>query len=125
MQLIEKILPSGIRILVALAALLILICGPVILAVRQPTSVKTPFPSGPRANPDRLRWHVEYLAEELAPRNHNHPEKLAATVRYITTGLSVPGAQVSLQSYTAEKAAPGQEEQVNVIARLVQRKVPL
>jgi Zn-dependent M28 family amino/carboxypeptidase len=125
MKLIKKFLPSGTRILIVLAALLVLICGPVILAVRQPISEKTPFPSGPRANPDRLRWHVEYLAEELAPRHHNHPEKLAATVRYITTGLSVPGAQVSLQPYVAENAAAGQKEQVNVIARFGSKDGPM
>ncbi|MCW5201812.1 M28 family peptidase [Desulfobulbus sp. US4] len=121
----KKFLPSGIRILAALAAFLVLICGPVILAVRQPTSVKTPFPTGPRANPDRLRWHVEYLAEDLAPRNYNYPEKLAATVRYLSTGLSVPGAQVSLQPYVAENAAAGHKEQMNIIARFGSKEGPM
>lgn len=113
----KGILPSITRILAALACFFILICIPALLAVRQPTLKITPFPAGLRADPDRLRWHVEHLAGELSPRNHNHPEKLAATVRYITTRLSVPGAQVSLQPYIAENAAPGQQEQVNIIAR--------
>jgi Zn-dependent M28 family amino/carboxypeptidase len=96
-----------------------------IVAVRQPVSQAIPLPAGLHADPDRLRWHVEYLAEELAPRNHNHPEKLAATVSYITTGLSVPGAQVSLQPYTAYKADAGQQEQVNVIARFGDEEGPV
>ncbi|MDU9049503.1 MAG: M28 family peptidase [Candidatus Electrothrix sp. Rat3] len=125
MKLFKKNLPSGIRILTVLAVFFILICGPVMLAVRQPTSVKTPFPSGLRADPDRLRWHVEYLAEDLAPRNYNHPEKLAATVRYLTTGLSVPGAQVSLQHYTVKNATLGQKEQVNVITRFGSKEGPV
>ncbi|MCI5208651.1 MAG: hypothetical protein D3910_07620 [Candidatus Electrothrix sp. ATG2] len=86
---IKGIFPSIICILTALACFFLLICVPTMLAVRQPTSKKTPFPSGLRADLDRLRWHVEYLAEEVSPRNHHHPDKLAATVRYITTGLSV------------------------------------
>ncbi len=125
MKLIKKFLSSGIRILIALVAFFVFICGPVMLAVRQPTFAKTSFPTGLRADSDRLHWHVEYLAEELAPRNHNYPEKLAATVSYITTGLSVPGAQVSLQSYKAKNAAPGQEEQVNVIARFGSKEGPV
>ncbi|MCI5125109.1 MAG: hypothetical protein D3925_11705 [Candidatus Electrothrix sp. AR5] len=125
MELVKKILQIGIRILAALAAFLVLICGPIMLAVRQPTSVKAPFPSGSRADPDRLRWYVEYLAEDLAPRNHNYPEKLAANVRYLSTGLSVPGAQVSLQPYVAENAAPGQKEQVNIIARFGSKEGPM
>ncbi|WP_339138753.1 MAG: M28 family peptidase [Candidatus Electrothrix sp. GW3-4] len=113
------------RMLAALAFCFLLLCISAIVTIRQPTSKENPFPSDLRADPDRLRWHVEYLAEELAPRNHNHPKKLAATVRYITTGLSVPGTQVSLQSYRAENAASGQQEQVNIIARFGSREGPV
>ncbi len=97
----------------------------VVVAVRQPISQAIPFPVGLHADADRLRWHVEYLSEELAPRNHNHPEQLAATVRYLTTGLSVPDARVSLQPYVAENASPGQKEQVNIIARFGSKEGPV
>lgn len=96
-----------------------------LLAIRQPISESISFPDGLRADPDRLRWHVEYLSQELTPRHYSHPEKLAATVRYITTGFSVPGAEVSLQPYLAERAVPGKKEQANVIARFGSKEGPM
>ncbi|XOF32411.1 MAG: M28 family peptidase [Candidatus Electrothrix sp. YB6] len=120
-----KLLQSILRILTAVVSFFLVIGIPAILAVRQPTSKKTPFPPGPRADADRLRSHVRYLAEDLATRNHNHPEQLAATVAYLQTGLAVPGAEVSLQPFTASAAAPGQTEQINIVARFGQTAGPL
>ncbi len=112
-----KLLQSAIRILIAVAGLLLLIIGPAILAVRQPTFSKIPFSLGPRADAGRLQKHVEYLAGELAPRNHKHPEKLNATVQYLLEGLAVPGAKIFRQPYFIKTDTSEKIEQVNIIAR--------
>nr|MDU9042870.1 M28 family peptidase [Candidatus Electrothrix aestuarii] len=125
MKSLTRYIPNRTRMLVVFAFFFLLGAVVAVLVIRQPTSEKIPFPSAVRADPDRLRWHVEYMSQELSPRNHNHPEKLADTVRYLATGLSVPGAQVSLQSYVAENAVPGRKEQVNVIARFGSSEGPV
>jgi hypothetical protein len=56
-----------------------------------------PLPEVERGLPTRLRAHVTRLADEIGPRNEDHPEALAATAADITAALSGTGLQVRPQ----------------------------
>lgn len=55
------------------------------------------LPEAERGLPLRLRGHVRRLADEIGPRNEDHPEALAAAAAHITASLSGTGLHVRPQ----------------------------
>ena len=53
-------------------------------------------------DPARLEKHVRYFAEDLVPRDWNHPESLDKAAEYIRGEFTAAGARVSDQSYPME-----------------------
>lgn len=86
---------------------LLLIAGVVLVfvgslcAIRQPNFGQLAWPEGARADPDRLRAHVEFLAEDVCPRNPEHLGNLNRAADYIREAFEKAGARVSEQPYTA------------------------
>jgi hypothetical protein len=92
---------SLLRILSATAFVLALLLALAALLIRQPVTGSAPFLSQERANPERLRRHVEFLTTEAAPRDSDHPESLDKAAAYIERQFSRDGARVFIQPYTA------------------------
>jgi len=82
------------------------------LAVRQPVRGLLPMADGPRAEPELLRRHVEFLAGGDLPRNPGHPGRLREVAEYVLEAFAAAGGRVEVQPYTA-----GGTDQRNVIAR--------
>lgn len=66
-----------------------------------------------RVDPARLRRHVEVLANEVGPRDADHPENLAKAADYLAAELAAAGAPAESQEFTAQGPAYR-----NVIARV-------
>lgn len=81
--------------------LLVLFFAGIAAVIRQPNFGRLPFPNGPRTDPDMLRRHVEFLSQEVFPRNIRYPENLDRAADYIREALSLTGARVSDQEYEA------------------------
>lgn len=64
------------------------------------------------ADPNRLRSHVRTLAEDLTPRDADHPERLAPVAAYIEEQLAPHADRLTDQPYTVAGATVR-----NVIAR--------
>ncbi len=107
-----RVITSLARIIVAVAAGLTAAIISAGLALRQPILGRTPLADGPRAEPARLRAHVESLTVDLSPRGWRQSAHLAATADYIAGELSATGGQVQRQAYSA-----GSTTQQNVVAR--------
>lgn len=69
-------------------------------------------PPSPYADPDRLEVHVRTLAEDLVPRDADHPERLAPVADYIEAELAPHTDRLTDQPYTVDGATVR-----NVIAR--------
>ena len=103
---------STLRIVFAsVGGLLLLVLG-YGLAIRQPNFGRHAFPSGARADPSRVRAHVEYLCTQAFPRNAQAEGGLEPAAAYIRTALADSGAEVTEQVYEAF----GQQHR-NIIAR--------
>jgi hypothetical protein len=85
---------------VALAALAVLY-GLAFLAIRQPAPGSVPFLGEERADAERLRRHVEFLAIQAAPRDVDHPENLDRAADHIRESFARSGTRVEEQTYTA------------------------
>lgn len=64
------------------------------------------------ADPDRLRTHVRVLAEDLTPRDADHPERLAPVADYVEAQLSPHASRLIDQPYLVDGTTVR-----NVIAR--------
>ncbi len=73
-----------------------------------------------RADPARLRRHVEVLTNEVGPRDAAHPESLALAAEYLRSELTAAGAAAELQEF----AVRGQDYR-NVVARVGKATGPL
>jgi Zn-dependent M28 family amino/carboxypeptidase len=80
-------------------------------AVTQPM-VKAIVSSPPSVDADRLKAHVVYLSETVAPRSFEHAAKLRAASRYIQAQLAEAGARVTVQDVIVQD-----EKFNNVVAR--------
>lgn len=98
-----NLLRSACRILAATLAAVALLLGLAAVLIRQPVPGSLPFLGGERADPARLRRHVEFLAVEAAPRDADHPESLDKAAAYIQGQFFRTGARVTEQSFTAWK----------------------
>jgi hypothetical protein len=98
---LSNVLRSTLRILAATAASLLLLIGLAAAAIRQPTfgGGAPPAVDGPRADPDRLRRHVDFLTTAVSPRDSDHPGNLDRAASYIREQLSRTGARVEDQVF--------------------------
>jgi Zn-dependent M28 family amino/carboxypeptidase len=92
---------SVLRILSATACVLALLLVLAAVLIRQPVPGSASFLSRERADPARLRRHVEFLTVEAAPRDSDHPESLDKAAAYLHDQFSRAGARVSEQPFTA------------------------
>ncbi len=95
----SRILRSALRILLATVAVLALLLGLAAAAITQPTFGRDPVPDGPRADPCRLRRHVDFLTVTASPRDANHLENLDRAAAYIRDHFSRTGARVADQAF--------------------------
>jgi hypothetical protein len=93
------ILRSALRILLATVAVLALLLGLAAAVITQPTFGTAPAPGGPRADPGRLRRHVDFLTITVSPRDAGHPENLDRAASYIRSHFSRTGARVEDQAF--------------------------
>ena len=93
------ILRSAFRILLAAAATLALLLGLAAVAITQPTFGTDPALDGPRADPGRLRRHVDFLTVTASPRDAGHPENLDRAADYVRNHFARTGARVSDQFF--------------------------
>jgi Zn-dependent M28 family amino/carboxypeptidase len=96
-----------------LAAALALAClaGVAALVALRPGADPPPA-GGPRADPERLRRHVETIALALGPRDAEHPDGLDRVAAYVAAELRGAGADVADQPFAVHGRAYR-----NVIAR--------
>jgi peptidase M28-like protein len=103
MPFVRQIAQSCIRVVVAVT----LISGAGILALavalRQPTITRRPFHGSMRADEAVLQKHVQFLTENVRPRNASHPENLDRTITYIADGFRAAGARTMIQTFEARK----------------------
>jgi Zn-dependent M28 family amino/carboxypeptidase len=109
MKIVMRLVKLGVLSLLMIAGLVVGLG----LVVRQPTFGRIEFDGGSRADPGRLRRHVEFLAEDVAPRSWKHETGLQASRDYIIGELEESGVTVDLQRYLA-----GDSVQHNVIGRI-------
>lgn len=91
----KPLLSSSLRILVATLATLTILLGLAAAAITQPTFGVIVRPKGPRANPQRLRRHVELLSREILQRDSDHPENLDRAAAYLHEQFVATGARVT------------------------------
>ncbi|MEO8502337.1 MAG: M28 family peptidase [Acidobacteriota bacterium] len=91
---------SLVRSVVAVA----LFIGIAALLVRQPSFGALPFIATSHADPARLRQHVLFLADEVAPRDIQHPDNLERAASYIADALTAAGGRLESQPFTARGA---------------------
>jgi len=80
--------------------LLVAVFGIFVLLVKNPTN-KRRDPIAFSASAQRLRAHVEMLANTLRPRDYTHVENLEKSANYIRDLFRASGARVEDQAYTA------------------------
>lgn len=90
------------------------------VAITQPMMPAVPLSRKIQADADKLKQHVVYLSETVAPRSFEHAPKLRAASRYIQVQLAAVGAQVVLQDVIVQD-----EKFTNVIARFGPTEGPL
>lgn len=95
----RPLLRRTLRVLTLAAAVLLLLLGLAAWAVTQPTFGSGLAWDGPRADPERLRRHVEFLTTEASPRDSGHPENLAKAADYIRERIEETGARVRDQAF--------------------------
>jgi Peptidase family M28 len=88
-----------LRILALTADVLALLFGLAAMAVTQPTFGSLPAWDSPRADPDRLRRHIEFLTMGASPRDSDHPENLDKAADYIQAQFAETGARVRDQVF--------------------------
>lgn len=96
----RPLLSSALRILSAVTSTLVLLLVMAVLLIRQPVLGSVPFLGRERADPGRLRRHVEFLTIEAAPRDSDHPGSLDKAAAYLQAQFARAGARVSEQPFT-------------------------
>jgi Zn-dependent M28 family amino/carboxypeptidase len=117
---IRKLFQSVLRIVFATAAFLAIIVLAMCLAIRQPNFGRYAFAAGSRADSKILRKHVDFLSQDVFPRNPQHPVNLNRAADYIKSALATAGSRISEQTYTA-----GGVQCRNIIARFGPSSGPL
>jgi hypothetical protein len=92
-------LPSVLRVLAATIAALTLLFSLAAAAITQPTFGAQATRGGLKADPDRLRRHVEFLSLQASPRDSDHPEILEQAAAYIRSRFVETHARVRDQVF--------------------------
>jgi Peptidase family M28 len=95
----NPLLRSTVRVLAVLFGALVFLFSVAAATITQPTFGVLPGLDGPRADPDRLRRDVEFLAREASPRDSDHPANLARAADYLRAQLAPSGARVTEQTF--------------------------
>jgi hypothetical protein len=94
-------LRSALRVLAATIAVLALLLSLAAAAITQPTFGVLAARGGLKADPDRLRRHVELLSLQASPRDSDHPEILDRAADYIRGSFAQTHARVRDQVFQA------------------------
>ncbi len=97
----RPLLRSLLRILGATLAALALLLALAAAAITQPTFSALAARGGLKADPDRLRRHVEFLSLQASPRDSDHPEILDKAAAYIRGSFAQTHARVRDQVFQA------------------------
>ncbi len=108
-----RLFRSLFRILAGATLVTVLLLVTFGLLVRQPVFSALAPAAASRADPERLRRDVRFLAETAAPRDSRHPQNLARAADYLAAGFAAAAGQVSRQTFVSRGAS-----HVNVIAHL-------
>ena len=96
----KSVLCRLLRVLATALAGTAVLLGLGAAAVTQPTFGGLPRSPGlPKAAPERLRRHVEFLTTQAAPRDVDHPENLDKTVAYLHGQFALTHARVREQAF--------------------------
>ncbi|MCB1627937.1 MAG: M28 family peptidase [Xanthomonadales bacterium] len=100
-----------------MGTLLLIAAALLVWTITQPVLTSEPVFQRPRsARAEALRADVLALVNDHFPRDHRHPENLAAAADFIAASLAQSGARVGRQSFALEGLADGDYQ--NVIASL-------
>jgi Peptidase family M28 len=94
-------LRSALRILAATITALAILLSLAAVAVTQPTFGVLANRGGLKADPERLRRHVEFLSLQASPRDSDHPEILDKTAAYLHSAFAQTHARVHDQVFQA------------------------
>ena len=94
----------ALRLLVVAATTAVVLLAGAALLIRQPTAGSLPRVPAPRADPHRLRSHVRFLAEEVAPRDVDHPRNLSRAADYVAGVLQRNAPRFERQRYAIRGA---------------------
>ncbi|MFY9824264.1 MAG: M28 family peptidase [Thermoanaerobaculia bacterium] len=90
---------SSLRVLAVTVVTLAGLLGLTAAAITQPTFSITRRPDGPRADPERLRRHVELLTREVWPRDSDHPENLDRAAVYLRDQFAASRVRVTTPDF--------------------------
>jgi hypothetical protein len=98
-----RIAKSLLRIAAAVPLVLAVLVAFLALAITQPSfwSLRTKVPH--RVNPQQLQKHVEFLCNQVPPRNCDNPEVLKRAAKYIADAFERSGGRVERQVFRAGK----------------------
>ncbi len=98
-----RIAKSLLRIAAAVPLLLAVLVAFLALAITQPSfwSLRTKVPH--RVSPQQLHKHVEFLCNQMPPRNCDNPEVLERAAKYIADAFERSGGRVERQVFRAGK----------------------
>lgn len=95
----RSILRSAFRILTVTLAALAILFALAAAAITQPTFSVLPERMGLKADPERLRRHVEFLTLQASPRDSDHPEILDKAAAYVRSSFAQTHARVRDQVF--------------------------
>jgi hypothetical protein len=96
---VRSILRSALRILIVTLVALAILFALAAAAITQPTFSVLPVRTGLKADPERLKRHVEFLTLQASPRDSDHPEILDKAAAYIRSSFAQTQARVRDQVF--------------------------
>jgi hypothetical protein len=100
---IANVARSSLRIARAVSIVGILGLAAFAIVLRQPTLTTLPFRGSERADPTLLHRHVDFLTNDVRPRNSSHPENLDRAAAYIANHFEHAHGETALQTFTARR----------------------
>lgn len=100
---IINIARSSLRIALAVSVVGILGLAALAIVLRQPTLTALPFRGSERADATLLRRHVDFLTNDVRPRNARHPENLDRAAAYIASHFEGAHGATTVQAFTARR----------------------
>lgn len=100
----RRLVHSLLRIVAGVLIGLALVFGALAAVLTQPTLGRLPMSGARRADPGRLRVHVEFLTRDVRPRDGAHPENLDRTAAYVREAFSQAGGRVEEEPFESRGA---------------------